>query len=166
MPRLVLVLAICIAGALSYLGMERLLYASENRARVYFYYNEHLRPIACQIDGNPLDTTLRELLRGPDAAARAKNIQTMLPADLQILDRRVENGVLILTFNDALLKLSGGHQAIDSALKQIVFTATQIKGIKAVSFRIQDFAGQTLVIGGEGYIIDRPLDRAYFKGAR
>jgi spore germination protein GerM len=164
MTRLILIIAITLAGLVSFLGLERLLYVDENKTLVYFYYNEHLRPVECEISGNPLDTALSALLRGP--GKDRPNIQTMLPPGLQILGRRIEHGVLILTFNSELLKLSGGHQAIDAALKQIVFTATQIKGIKAVSFRIQDRAEKTLVIGGEGYIIDKPLDRAYFKGAR
>jgi len=168
MLRFVLIIAVFLVSIISYLGLERLLYVDENKAQVYFYYNEHLRPLECAIDSgsSPLDTALRALLRGPDAEAKAKNIQTLLPPDLQITERHLENGVLTLTLNDALLRMSGGSQNIHSALRQIVFTATQIKGIKSVSFRVQGFTGSALVIGGEGYIIDRPLDRNYFKGAR
>ena len=74
------------------------------------------------------------------------------------------DGTVVLIFNDELLKISGGHNAIDGVLRQIVFTATEIHGIKAVRFKVFGHESNTLVIGGEGYTVDRPLSRADFTG--
>lgn len=149
-----------------YLGFATLSRQEANSAVVYFYRHDKLYPAKRSIDEDPKELiALTELFDGPTAAEKKLNIQTMLPPQLD-LQRMVflENGVLELWLNEELLKISGGYNAINGMLKQIVFTATQIRGINSVSFRVNEITGNKLVIGGEGYIIDRPLDQAYFEG--
>ena len=168
----VIILFVCL-GFIRLLGLLEVEEA-QNTVQVYFYRHEKLYPVKRPVPGGMAKETvaLRELFTGPTLEEKSNLIQTMIPAGLKLHsvgyepDKTGDGRILILGFDEAFLKISGGHGSIDGTLKQIVFTVTQIKDIKAVSFRLQGSSANVLVIGGEGYIIDRPLDRDYFKGVR
>ncbi|GBR75933.1 hypothetical protein NO2_0558 [Candidatus Termititenax persephonae] len=164
MRRLFFLLLVSLAIMGFYLGFGVL--SGPDTVTVYFYRYEKLQPVrrTRQNDLPKATVALTELLAGPTTEERSNRIQTMLPPQLQCKSWSKANDILILDFNQELLKISGGHNVIEGALKQIVFTATEIKGIKAVRFQVENQRGGTLVIGGEGYTIERPLGRDYFAG--
>ncbi|GBR74675.1 hypothetical protein NO1_1809 [Candidatus Termititenax aidoneus] len=165
--RRLLILLIVGAAVLIYLGL--FFSRPQNSGTditVYFYRYEQLYAAQRVLPDNvfPISAALQELFAGPNTEEKSNRVQTMLPAGLKWRDFSVEKDILVLNFNEPLLRISGGYNVIDGMLKQIVFTATEIKGIKAVRFQISGQPEQTLIIGGEGYTIDRPLDRNYFTG--
>jgi spore germination protein GerM len=168
MRRRLLILLVAVAAIFIYLGWFFLSPRSNNGAEitVYFYRYEQLYAAKRVLPDNvfPISAALQELFAGPNTEEKSNRVQTMIPTGLKWRDFSVEKDVLVLNFNEPLLQISGGHNVIDGMLKQIVFTATEIKGIKAVRFQISGQPEQTLIIGGEGYTIDRPLDRNYFAG--
>ena len=150
------------------LGLIFLSTPSEDKVTVYFYRYDKLYPVKRSLNSIKAPeevAALGALFRGPTTEEKSNRMQTMVPPNLRPTGiEREENSVLLLVFDDDLLKISGGSNVINGALKQIVFTATEINGIKAVRFQVNSQGSETPVIGGEGYTIDRPLDRAYFKG--
>jgi spore germination protein GerM len=138
----------------------------KDTVNVYFYYQERIYPVARKVESgeNPIKLALIELLNGPTMEERTRGLQTLLPRQVQIKELALQDGILEIYFNEALLQISGGHSLIEGILSQVVYTATAFKEIKAVKFRIAGKPDGQLVLGGEGYIIDAPLTREYFMG--
>ncbi|MDR1453287.1 MAG: GerMN domain-containing protein [Candidatus Margulisbacteria bacterium] len=167
MRRLLLILLVSGAVIFTYLGLFFLsARGGGEKITVYFYRYEQLYAAGRVLPENvlPISAALQALFAGPTTEEKSNRVQTMIPAELQWRDFSIEKDILVLNLNEPLLRISGGYNVIDSMLKQIVFTATEIKGIKAVRFQISNQPEQTLIIGGEGYTIDRPLGRNYFAG--
>ena len=168
MRKLLLFLFLGIVIIFAYLGFNILTH--EDAVTIYFYRYDKLYPVKRSAQPDMQMKTavfaLSALFEGPNTEERSNRIQTMIPSNIRcVVPSGEKNGVLVLVFNEALLNISGGHNVIEGMLKQVVFTVTEIQGINAVRFQVLNQENETLVIGGEGYTIDRPLDRAYFKGA-
>ncbi|GBR77361.1 hypothetical protein RDn1_020 [Candidatus Termititenax dinenymphae] len=165
MKKLLLVLVVGIAVIFAFLGLEHLQNSTD--ITIYFYRSEQLYPVrqARLNDLPPLEATLTALFNGPTTAEKSLRLQTLIPENIRPLNYSINGEVLTLVFAEDFLLLSGGHHVIDGMLQQIVFTVTEIKGIKSVRFQIENSRSNTLIIGGEGYTIDRPLSRVDFTGA-
>jgi spore germination protein GerM len=81
-----------------------------------------------------------------------------VPDNIAVLNMRQDGSILIINFNKGFLAYGGGSSRIQAAIAQIVYTMTEISPIRQVKFLIEG-SGDELVIGGEGYVIDRPLSR-------
>ena len=102
-----------------------------------------------------------ELLRGPTNAEKCHGVSTEIPKNSLILGMKLKGDILQIKFNDALAKYGGGSARVQGLIAQIVYTFTQIKGVKSVQILIG--ANSSLILGSEGYVIDKPLTREDIK---
>lgn len=120
---------------------------------------------------NQLADAITALLAGPTAAELASSISSSVPSNSTVLGATItgltysENGQAL---GDGLAEINlssgfesgGGTLSISSRLAQLVFTATDFDGVKAVRLLID---GQPAdVFSSEGLVIDGPLTRDDF----
>lgn len=85
-----------------------------------------------------------------------KDISTAIPAGTKILGVEVRDRVAYTNFNRKLEQI-GGIAQVQTALDQIVYTATEIEGVDKVRLLIEGKAIDTFT--GEGVMVDQPLGR-------
>ena len=118
-----------------------------------------LRPVQRDVPAGPSDV-LGSLFAGPNADEREAQLDTAIPADVQLLSTRTAGQVLTIDINDVFDDLT--TLGLRQAVAQIVTTATDIEGIRAVQLRVD---GESRVWPrGDGELTARPLTAYDFPG--
>ena len=110
---------------------------------------------------SPLLDAVNAVISGTTEAEEAEGLQSLVPADTEILGATVSDGIATLDFNDAFEYNNFGFQGTVLQLKQIVFTATEFSTVSGVQFLIDGEKRQYL--GSEGVFIGIPLTRDSFE---
>ena len=99
---------------------------------------------------------LRELLAGPTDTERASGLTTAIPEGTTLRSVRLERGTVIADFTRAV-ESGGGSASMLARFWQIVYTATQFPAAPQVRILIEGQQRESM--GGEGVVIDRPIER-------
>ncbi len=83
---------------------------------------------------NTAAAVLNSLFAGPNAAERDEQLDTAIPADVELRTARTVGEVLTLDLNDVFAELT--PDGLRLAVAQIVITATEIEGVRAVQLRV------------------------------
>lgn len=106
------------------------------------------------------ESVLESLFAGPNADERDAQLDTAIPADVELLDARPVGQVLTVDLNDVFDELT--PDGLRLAVAQIVSTATDIDGVRSVQLRID---GEPRVWPlGNGELTDRPLTQYDYPG--
>ncbi|MGE5211401.1 MAG: GerMN domain-containing protein [Acidobacteriota bacterium] len=106
------------------------------------------------------ESVLESLFAGPNADERDAQLDTAIPADVELLDARPVGQVLTVDLNDVFDDLT--PDGLRLAVAQIVSTATDIDGVQSVQLRVE---GQRRVWPlGSGELTDRPLTQYDYPG--
>jgi spore germination protein GerM len=106
------------------------------------------------------ESVLESLFAGPNADERDAQLDTAIPADVELLDARPVGQVLTVDLNDVFDDLT--PDGLRLAVAQIVSTATDIDGVQSVQLRVE---GQRRVWPlGSGELTDRPLTKYDYPG--
>jgi germination protein M len=99
---------------------------------------------------------LESLLAGPDTFEEGYGLSTAIPEGTQLLGLSIEDGIARADLTSEF-ESGGGTLSMQSRLAQVVFTLTQFPSVEGVVFSLD---GEPIdVLGGEGIIIDQPLQR-------
>ncbi len=135
----------------------------ESRMKIYFLRVDDrservsLVPITRHIKGEAsLERALGELIKGPNSTERGKGLLSAVPSNIRIRGISVKNGIAEIDFNEAVEKNAAGSILLNR-LDQIVYTATEIEGIRSVIIKINGRRKQTF--GSDGLSIGGPLHR-------
>lgn len=140
------------------LGADSNAGAAIGTARVYFLSPEVvgqaalLQSVARDVAETPT-ALLQALLAGPNQTEQSNQFRTALPVGTELLDARRQGFVLRVDLSDAVLELSG--QVLITAIAQIVFTASEIDGVRGVTILV-DGADQQWPVGS-GELTSTPL---------
>jgi spore germination protein GerM len=93
------------------------------------------------------------LLAGPNQTEQSNQFRTAIPVGTELLDARRQGFVLRVDLSDAVLELSG--QVLITAIAQIVFTASEIDGVRGVTILVAGADQQWPV--GSGELTSTPL---------
>jgi spore germination protein GerM len=119
-----------------------------------------LVPVLRVVPESPAVATaaLNALLAGPtDTEAGGRTITSAIPDGTALLGVTVKNGVATVDLSTEF-DSGGGTASMQYRLAQVVYTLTQFSTVKSVVFQIE---GETVtVFGGEGIVLDGPVDRA------
>lgn len=151
----VLLAAVLGACAVLFLTAEK----QPSKASIYFFKNGSFIPVGRAVPqkANPLFFAAEELLRGPSAKERKSGYFTEIPAGTRLRHVHRQNDTVMADFSKELEEYGGGAARVQGLLAQIVYTLTDISGAKNVQILVE---GKTeTALGGEGYIIDKPLTR-------
>jgi hypothetical protein len=104
---------------------------------------------------------LGSLFAGPNAEERAEGLDTAIPADVELTSTpRTAGEILTIDLNDVFAELT--PDGLRLAVAQIVTTATEIDGVRAVQLRVD---GERRVWPrGNGELTDDPLTEYDFPG--
>lgn len=132
--------------------------AAIGAARVYFLSPEVvgqaalLESVARDVAETPT-ALLQALLAGPNQTEQLNQFRTAIPVGTELLDARRQGFVLRVDLSDAVLELSG--QVLITAIAQIVFTASEIDGVRGVTILVAGADQQWPV--GSGELTSTPL---------
>lgn len=131
--------------------------------KIYFLKGESLAPVdrPLQNAAEPLAAAARELMLGPTEEEKQSGIFSEIPPKARIQKIIREDSVALVSFNSELEKYGGGSARVQGLIAQIVYTFTEIPGVKKV--RILVGKKGEVVLGGEGFVIDKPLARQDIK---
>lgn len=101
---------------------------------------------------------LEALLAGPAADEQA-GAATAIPQGTRLLDLTLGDGTAVVDLSREF-ESGGGSLSMQLRVAQIIYTATQVEGVDSVRFAIE--GRQVDTIGGEGVIVDHPMDRSEF----
>lgn len=114
--------------------------------------SQRLRSVSRDVPAAP-GAVLRSLFAGPNEDERDSQLDTAIPADLELLSARSVGQILTVDVVDAFGELTA--DGLRFAVAQIVSTASSIDGVRAVQLRIE---GEPRVWPlGNGELTDRPL---------
>jgi hypothetical protein len=102
----------------------------------------------------------RALLEGPTAAEKQGDMVSAIPQGTTFLGLDVKNGIATVDLSKEYGS-GGGTLSMLMRLAQVVFTLTQFPTVEGVEFKLDGKAID--VLGGEGIIIDHPMDRADYE---
>lgn len=112
---------------------------------------QQLRSVMRDVRGT--SAVIRALFAGPNSAELADDLDTALPAGLELISQRTLGRVSIIDVNEALDELDA--VALRNAVAQIVITATALENVDSVQLRVN---GEDQVWPrGDGELTDRPL---------
>ena len=120
---------------------------------------QRLRSVQRDVPTAPA-AVLASLFAGPNAAERDAQLDTAIPAEVELLAARPVGPVLTVDLTDVFDELT--PDGLRLAVAQIVTTATDIAGVQAVQLRIE---GEPRVWPlGNGELTDLPLTQYDYPG--
>jgi germination protein M len=134
----------------------------EQRLLVYLLRGEKVGAAARSVPESPGvgAAAMRELLAGPTAAERDAGLATEIPAGTRLLGLAIADGVATVDLSSEF-ESGGGSLSMQSRVAQVVHTLTQFPTVHSVAFELD---GEPVdAIGGEGVVVDPPVDRADFE---
>lgn len=132
--------------------------AAIGAARVYFLLPEVvgqaalLASVARDVADTPTGL-LQALLAGPNQTEQSNQLRTAIPVGTELIDARRQGLILRVDLSDDVLELSG--QVLITAIAQIVFTASELDGVRGVTILVAGANQQWPV--GSGELRSRPL---------
>ena len=123
--------------------------------KVYFLKGEKL--FAVSRPSQTLQSAINDLLKGPIPQEEKSGIFTEIPDRTKLRGAEIAGETAVLDFSKEIGGYGGGTAKAQGLIAQIVYTATEIKGIKKVKILIE--GKEASAFGGEGLMIDRPLSR-------
>jgi germination protein M len=136
--------------------------AGTSTVRVYFSRDEKMAA-ATRVVPKTLQlgaASVKALLEGPTAEEKDVGMVTCIPEGTTFLGLDIKNGVATVNLSQEY-DSGGGSLSMFTRLAQVVFTLTQFPSIDGVRFKLDGKLIDTL--GGEGIIIDEPLNRADYE---
>jgi hypothetical protein len=123
-----------LAGALSPAGPSAAA-SGEETVRVYFTRGEQLATVARPADGAPaLDAALRALVAGPTVEERRRGFRSSIPAGTSLRGTSIEGDAVLVDLSSEFAV--GPRESLQARLVQVVFTATQFRGLTKVRIAV------------------------------
>jgi len=157
--RIIAALVISLAASIA-LGAFLYIKANEGpQYKVYFLKGERLVAVGRPLkpDENPLKAAALSLLRGPSADEIKEGYFSAIPKKTRLLGVRRAGRIALISFSPELERYGGGGMRVQKMIAQIVYTMTEQPGIEMVQIKVGNRT--EVMLGGEGYVIDKPLSR-------
>ena len=132
---------------------------NKGAVRVYFIKQDKLSPVGRKVrEGKTKEeSALKDLVAGPSKEEKEKGLFSHVPAATKVKAVSVEDGIAFINFSKELNQYGGGAEKVRSMIAQIVYTLTDLPHVKKVRILVE--GKSDVVLGGEGYVIDKPLTR-------
>jgi len=128
---------------------------------VYFESSKGLVAVKRSISaGATVKAALSELTKGPTAAEASNGLQSPISTVTPLTVKRIQNGIVSIDLPSSFASLGGQDQIIAAA--QLVYTATAIAGVTAVTVLIGGQPAQVPAAGGA--LAPGPLTRGDYVG--
>jgi len=114
------------------------------------------RPATGQSADARVTAALRALLAGPSPDERRQGLVSEVPVDTTLRSVVLRDGVVTVDLTPAFAQ-GGGSASMLARVWQLVYTATQVPEARAVQITLD--GRRVPALGGEGLMVDRPLER-------
>lgn len=157
--RIVLLCLVVLLLAAAIYFLPRLNFSSSEKIKVYFLKDEKLAAVERRPLENvsPLIVVAQSLGKGPTAEEKKQGYYTEIPKGTFINKVDQKGALAIVDFNSKLEAYGGGATRVEGLVSQIVYSFTELPGISEVKITVN--GKEEVVLGGEGYVIDKPLSR-------
>ena len=118
-----------------------------------------LQSVARDVGDTPAEA-MQALFEGPNSEELQRLLRTAIPPGTRLLDVAQDGDELVVNVSSELQQLTG--EALIDGVAQIVFTASEISGISAVTIAIDGVSQQWPAASGE--LQSQPLTRYDFPG--
>lgn len=112
------------------------------------------------IEGQAL-AAMQALVKGPTTAEKEWGLGTTIPDGTTVNGVSIKNGTATVDMSSQF-QSGGGSLSMLLRVTQVVCTLTQFREVRNVAFALD--GKKVEAIGGEGVIVDPPVDRADFEG--
>jgi len=131
----------------------------EGQVKVFFIQGEKVVEVKRNLPKgeDPLKVAAKQLIAGPSVEEQKNGVFSEIPEKAKILSVSRKGEIAVVNFNYALENYGGGSARVSSMVKEIVYTFTAVPGINKVQILVDNKA--EVVLGGEGFVIDKPLSR-------
>ena len=131
--------------------------------QIFFFKEDKLVSVSRDLPTNeaPIMVAIDQLLLGPTDSETAQGIMTEIPNGTRATKVEVMGDTVIIDFNSRLAEYGGGSAKVRGMMAQIVYTATNVRGIKKVILKLE--GSDQFTLGSEGYEVDHPLERSDVK---
>lgn len=106
-----------------------------------------------------LAVVIEALLESPTSPDIEAGASTAIPKGTRVTDVAIEDGVATVALSREF-ESGGGSLSMQLRVAQVVYQATQVDGVDGVRIAIDGEVVDT--IGGEGLVVDHPMDRTEF----
>lgn len=131
---------------------------------VYYLRGEKIAATGREVPpGEVATAAMKALLAGPTAEEQELGFVSNIPEGTELLGADISGGVATVNLSDAFDD-GGGTMSMMARLAEVVFTLTQFPGADAVSLQME--GEPVTALGGEGIVVDEPIDRSYFTDLR
>jgi hypothetical protein len=132
------------------------------QAVIYLMGGQKIAPVARRVRRTPgvAAAAMRALLRGPTAQERHAGYKSFIPSGTRLLGVDVAGGVATVDLTGRF-ESGGGSHSMTARVAQVVHTLTRFPSVERVAFRLDGRPAEA--IGGEGVVVDPPVDRADFE---
>jgi germination protein M len=137
--------------------------ASPRAVLAYVVRNEEIATVSREIAGTPEVATgaMNELLTGLTPYENDLGLSTAIPAETRLLGLAIQDDGTAVVDLSPEFEAGGGSFSMQMRVAQVVFTLTQFDTVDQVQIQID---GQDVeAIGGEGVLVDQPLNRDDFE---
>jgi spore germination protein GerM len=126
---------------------------------IYFYKEGKLYPVSRELPTieNPVLVAIDQLMQGPSDQETSAGIMTEIPNGTRAAKVVIMDDTAIIDLNSRLSEYDGDSAKVNAILAQVVYTATSVKGIKKVMFKLE--GSDQFTLGSDKVLIDRPLER-------
>ncbi|GAB4331295.1 MAG: hypothetical protein Kow0010_16590 [Dehalococcoidia bacterium] len=130
--------------------------------KVYFLRDEKVAAVLREVPATQAvgRAAMEELLRGPTLNEVETGLSSAIPEGTRLLGLDISGGVATVDLSSEY-ESGGGSLSMMARLAQVVYTLTQFSTVDAVSFRLDGKPVE--VFGGEGILLDGPVDRSDFE---
>jgi len=155
---LLVVFVIFLVASFAYFLLSPPKKGQSETAKIYFFKSEKLTAVERTVTGTDAPKgRIDALLVGPSKKEAQEGLFTEIPKGTRALKAFVEGDTAYVDFNSKLGEYGGGSTRVQGMIMQIVYTLTEVPGIKKVGIMVN--GKSEVVLGGEGYVIEKPLSR-------
>ena len=156
------ILAVFVAfliGAFVYFLVIKAGTPGEGKVRIFFLKGEGISSVTREVPKGKGSAPFaaRELLKGPTKPEREAGYFSEIPAGVRLRSIAIEGDTAVVDLSSNIGEYGGGTARVEGIVAEIVYTLTDLSGVERVSILVDGKSG--VALGGEGYIIDRPLGR-------
>ena len=163
--RLIIFLVLAAAlGAAGYYFLGSSHQAPEGPQLVLYFFRGDgaLKPVMRPLETSPDPAqAIRALIAGPSPEEISAGYSTQIPTGVRLLSFKASNMTAEVNLSRELASYGGGAARVQGLLAQIVYTATEFRGIAKVKLLVN--GSSDVVLGGEGLVVDKPMGRGDIK---
>lgn len=136
------------------------------QVRIYLVRGEKIGVLGREVeDSSDIETVAKgaveKLLQAMTSGEDVDGLRSAIPGGTKLIGLRVsDGGVATVGLSDEFAS-GGGSLSMQLRTAQVVYTLTQLDGIRRVAFELNGEPVDS--IGGEGVIVDPPVDRSAFE---